>query len=85
MATVTRTFELSAEAAAELDRRAELERRAPSDVVNELLLNDSGISEGDFTPAEWAHIQKGLEDERFGRFVPHEQVQVTLNKYRGSH
>ena len=84
MATVTRTFELSVEAAAELDRRVEVDQRDASDVVNEMLVSsvERGLHEADFTPEQWQELQQGLEDERAGRLVPHEQVEAMLAQYR---
>ena len=51
MATVTRTFELSVEAAAELDRRAAGEHCAPSELLDRMFVAHSELRVGLHTRA----------------------------------
>ena len=82
MATVTRTFELSMEAAAELDRRARAANCNPSEFLDMLFLDDE-LRREDFTPEQRASIEQGMREADQGMFVPHEQVEALLARYRG--
>ena len=83
MATVTRTFELSTEAAAELDRRAQAANCNPSEFLD-MLFQDDDLRKEDFNPEQWASIEQGMREADEGLFVPHEQVEALLARYRES-
>ncbi len=81
MATVTRTFELSEEAAAELDRRALVAHCGPAQVLDFLLLDDD-VREDDFSPEQWADIQEGFRQADAGEFASKAEVDAVFAKYR---
>jgi predicted transcriptional regulator len=71
--TTTITVRISQKARDQLDRMAELTKRCRSYLVAEAL--DTYLS-SDLEIAE--SIQRGIEDIRAGRTIPHEQVMTEL-------
>lgn len=83
MATVTRTFELSVEAAAGLDRRAQAAHCAPSEFLD-LMFLDIDPRELNFTPEQWEMIRQGEAEADAGVFASAEEVEEIFSKYRGA-